>query len=39
VGRLYLGCVGGTASADAAIAKLSATMADLAAGIKTYTCP
>lgn len=39
VGRLYLGCVGGTASADAAIARLSATMADLAAGIKTYTCP
>lgn len=39
VGRLYLACVTGTASADAAIAKLPVTMANLAANIKTYTCP
>lgn len=39
VGRLYLGCVSGTASADAAIARLPTTMANLAAGIQTYTCP
>lgn len=39
VGRLYLGCVSGTATADAAIAKLPTTMINLAAGIKTYSCP
>jgi len=39
VGRLYLGCVSGTATADAAIAKLPTTMSNLAAGIKTYSCP
>ena len=39
LGRLYLGCVKSASSADAAIAKLPSTMANMAAGIYTYACP
>ena len=39
LGRAYLNCVNGDAAADAAIARLPTTMANMAAGVITYTCP
>jgi Divergent InlB B-repeat domain/Domain of unknown function (DUF4214) len=38
-GRQYLACVRSSANADAAIARLDATMATLAAGATAYVCP
>lgn len=39
LGRAYLNCVNGDAAADAAIARLPTTMANMAAGVVAYTCP